>query len=160
MKSKGAAIERVVSPHVEAAEPMVTERYWIALALAVAVASCTRYREPPRAPFVPITVLESQYGHLITAGNHPTGDQRGTGDRIGLFRDRDGTIWGLPLMIASNGAVFVCVPPGLHHAKVTDTPPADAIVIGATNRPTGHREGTGKLEWLCEAPTTKRNCWG
>jgi hypothetical protein len=44
-------------------------------------------------------------------------------------------------MITSNRAVFVCIPAGLHHAKVTDTYPADAIVIGATNQPTGHREG-------------------
>ena len=117
MKSKGAAIERVVPPHVEAAKPMVARWYWIALAFAVAVAACTRYREAPRALFVAITVLESQYGHISIAGNHPTENQRGTGDRIGLFRDRDGTIWGLPLMIASNGGAFVCVPPGLQHAR-------------------------------------------
>jgi hypothetical protein len=146
---------------------MVAGRYWIALAFAVAVAACTRYREAPRAPFVPITVLESQYGHLITAGNHPitagnhpTGDQRGTGDRAGLFRDRDGTIWGLPLMITGNGAVFVCLPPGLHHAKVTDTYPADAIVIGATNQPTGHRQGTGKLELVMRGPNDETKLLG
>lgn len=160
MKCKGAAIERVVPPHVEAAKPMIAGWYWIALAFAVSVAACTRYREAPRAPFVPITVLESQYGHLITAGNHPTGDQRGSGDRIGLFRDRDGTIWGLPLMITTNGAVFVCVPPGLHHAKVTDTYPADAIVIGATNQPTGHREGTGKLELVMRGPNDETKLLG
>jgi hypothetical protein len=57
MKSKGAAIERVVPLHVDAAESMVAGWYWIALAFAVAVAACTRNREAPRAPFVPITVL-------------------------------------------------------------------------------------------------------
>jgi hypothetical protein len=55
-------------------------------------------------------------------------------------------------MITSNGAVLVCVPPGLHYTKVTDTYPADARVIGATNQPTGHREGTGKLELVMQGP--------
>jgi hypothetical protein len=96
MKSKGAAIEGVVPLHLGAAKSMVAGWYWIALAFAVAVAACTKSREAPRTPFVPITVLESQYGHLITAGNHPTRDQRGTGDWIVLFRDRDGTIWACP----------------------------------------------------------------
>jgi hypothetical protein len=76
IKSKGAAIERVVPLHFDAAKSMVAGWYWIALAFAVAVAACTRNREAPLAPFVPITVLESQYGHLITAGNHPMGDQK------------------------------------------------------------------------------------
>jgi hypothetical protein len=63
-------------------------------------------------------------------------------------------------MITSNGAVFVCVPPWLHHAKVTDTYPADAIVIGATNQPTGHREGTGKLELVMRGPNDETKLLG
>ena len=121
-------------------------------ALVAAVAACTKYRDPPIAPFVPISALESQYGHLITAGNHPTGDQSGTGDRVGLFRERDGTVWGLPLEITTSGVLVVCAPPGLHHAKVTDTYPAEQTVIGATNQPTGYRAGTGKLELVLRGP--------
>jgi hypothetical protein len=39
IKSKGAAIERVVPPLVAAAKSMVAGWYWIALAFAVAVAA-------------------------------------------------------------------------------------------------------------------------
>ena len=98
---------------------------------------------------MPLAQLEATYGPLITAGNHPTPDQHGTGDRVGLFQDRDGTIWGLPLTVADQGSVLGCAPAGLHESPVTDTLPADTkAVIGVTNEPTGWRGGTGKLELL------------
>ena len=48
---------------------------------------------------MPLAQIESGFGRLITAGNHPTPDQHGTGDRIGLLLDAGGTIWGLPLAV-------------------------------------------------------------
>ena len=125
---------------------------WILAVVAAVLAACNGHREPPRAPYVPLAGLEGQYGTLITAGNHPTNDINGTGDRMGLFRDAGGTVWGLPLTIASGGAVLGCAPPGLHDAKVTDTYPADAVIIGATNEPTGWRGSTGQLELLMRGP--------
>ena len=83
--------------------------------------------------------IESAFGPLVTAGNRPTADQMGTGDRVGLCRDSTGTIWGLPLTIAENGRVLVCAPATLRDASVTDHYPADLTVIGATNEPTGWR---------------------
>src|SRR5690242_12336067 len=74
-----------------------------------------------RAAYVPLTQLESVYGRLITAGNHPTPDQNGTGDRVGLFLDASGTIWGLPLAVEKGGEVLGCAPNELRRAGVTDT---------------------------------------
>ena len=111
--------------------------------------SCGRH-DPnrPRAAYVPLAQLESIYGHLITAGNHPTPDQNGTGDRVGLFLDANGTIWGLPLAAENGGEVLGCAPSELRRARVTDTYPIGASILGATNQPTGWRGGTGKLELL------------
>jgi hypothetical protein len=118
----------------------------------MAFAACARHPDPPRASFVPLEDLEHVYGHLITAGNHPTPDQNGTGDRLGLFLDTNGTIWGLPLTISPGGAVLGCAPPALHDSKITDTYPTGATIIGATNESTGWRGGTGKLELLLRGP--------
>jgi hypothetical protein len=92
--------------------------------MVIVLATACGPEERPQAEYVPIADLERVYGPLLTAGNHPTGDQNGTGDRLGLFRDADGTIWGLPLMIRSDGQVLGCAPAGLHDAEVTDTYPA------------------------------------
>jgi len=51
-------------------------------------------------------------------------------------------------IVESGGVVLGCAPPGLAGAKVTDTYPRGATVLGATNEPTGWRGGTGKLELL------------
>lgn len=117
-------------------------------AVLVALASCNDTSEKPRAPLVPLSQLEAAYGPLVTAGNHPTPDQHGTGDRIGLFQEPSGTLWGLPLSVAAHGAVLGCAPAGLREAPVTDTLPAGTRVIGLTNEPTGWRGGTGELELL------------
>src|ERR1700680_4121096 len=66
----------------------VLKRYcrWVAAAIAL-LARGSSHQERPRAPYVPLAELEAVYGPLIMAGNHPTSDQSGTGDRLGLFRD-------------------------------------------------------------------------
>jgi len=70
-------------------------RYWLLL-IPLLFLACTRHKERPRAAFVPLNQIENVFGPLITAGNHPTANQMGTGDRVGRFRDSDGMIWGLP----------------------------------------------------------------
>lgn len=119
---------------------------WVAIALLLT--ACSSHQDRPRAQYVPLTEIETVFGPLITAGNHPTGDQSGTGDRLGLFRNAGGTIWGLPLATMADGAVVGCAPPAVRDAPVTDSYPAGSTVIGATNEPTGWRGGTGKLELL------------
>ena len=120
---------------------------WVA-AMGLLLTACSSHQDRPRAQYVPLTELESVFGPLITAGNHPTADQSGTGDRLGLFRSAGGTIWGLPLVVREDGTVLGCAPPAVRDAQVTDSYPAGFIVIGATNEPTGWRGGTGRLELL------------
>ncbi|HLX45482.1 MAG TPA: hypothetical protein VKR43_18680 [Bryobacteraceae bacterium] len=115
---------------------------------AIAFNGCAKPREPERASYVPLAEVEAAFGPLITAGNHPTLDQHGTGERVGLFRDASGELWGLPLTAASNGSVLACAPPLVRQGKVTDTFPAGSTIIGSTNEPTGWRGGTGDLELL------------
>src|ERR1700722_18019150 len=86
-------------------------RIFIIIAIAgatIAFTGCARPPESARAPYVPLAEVEATYGALITAGNHPTLDQHGTGERVGLFRDASGEVWGLPLTAASNGSVLAC----------------------------------------------------
>lgn len=118
------------------------------ITLAMAFTACGGSNDPGRAAYLPLDKVQAAYGPLITAGNHPTPDQNGTGERVGLFQDASGTVWGLPLSIAGNGEVLACVPPGLHDGKVTDNFPAGSTIIGSTNAPTGWRGGTGNLELL------------
>lgn len=124
---------------------------WIILGvsiLLIAVSGC-RPERPRVAYGVPVAELEQSYGRLITVSNMPTPDQNGTGDRLGLFRDGGGTIWGIPLTIGENGSVIGCAPPALHEAPISDRLPANtAEVVGAANEPNGWRGGTGKLELL------------
>ena len=123
---------------------------WMIWAVPVVVlfTACSAHKDRPRAAYAPVAELETEFGPLIAAGNHPTGDQSGTGDRLGLFRDPRGTIWGLPLTVSVNGSVLGCAPPALQHAPITDTYPAETTLVGVTNEPTGWRGGTGKLELL------------
>lgn len=104
--------------------------------------------QQPRAAYVPISQLEQHYGKLITVSNAPTPDQHGTGDRLGIFRDNSGTVWGIPLTIADNGDLLGCAPPMLRELAVTDTLPDAVDIIGAVNQPSGWRGGTGELELL------------
>jgi hypothetical protein len=112
----------------------------------VAIEGCGAHRGPERASYVSLDEVEAAYGRLITTGNHPTPQQNGTGERIGLFEDASGTIWGIPLIVGNGGSIFACAPPELRKADVTDTFPPDSAIIGATNEPTGWRQGTGHLE--------------
>jgi hypothetical protein len=123
----------------------------VGTSLAIVIFSCGRHHDPAQALYVPLAEVETTYGPLITAGNHPTPDQNGTGERVGLFRDKDGTVWGLPVTVADSGAVLACAPPALHEQKITDTFPAGSTIIGSTNEPTGWRGGTGQLEILLRA---------
>jgi hypothetical protein len=126
---------------------MKHQLHLFAIVFVVAL-SCGRPHDPAQAPYIPLTDVQTTYGPLITAGNHPTPDQNGTGERVGLFRDPNGTIWGLPVTVAGNGVILACAPPALHDQKITDTFPAGSTVIGSTNEPTGWRGGTGRLEIL------------
>lgn len=123
---------------------------WGCLALAfMTLTSCRHAEQSPRATYVPIAQIEQVFGRLITVSNAPTPDQHGTGDRLGLFQDKNGTVWGIPLTIAENGNTLGCAPPTLHDAPVSDTLPANAgEIVGAVNEPSGWRSGTGKLELL------------
>ncbi len=98
------------------------------------------------ASYQTLEEVEATYGNLVTAGNHPTPDQNGTGERVGLFRDGHGTIWGLPVTVEQDGTILGCAPPALRDQRVTDTIPFGSTVIGSTNQPTGWRGGTGELE--------------
>jgi len=131
---------------------IIRQYSWFVFGAYLALTACRAHPEPPLAPFVPIGDLERTYGHLITAGNHPTPDQHGTGDRVAFFLDDTGNIWGLPLATTSTGAVLACAPPALHDSKVTDTYPAGNTILGSTNEPTGWRGGTGKMELLLRGP--------
>lgn len=116
--------------------------------VTMAFTACGKHHDPAQAPYLSLGEVEATYGPLITAGNHPTPDQNGTGERVGLFQDASGTVWGLPLSVTTSGGVLACAPPALHDQKVTDTFPAGSTIIGSTNEPTGWRGGTGNLEVL------------
>ena len=81
--------------------------------------------------------VERTYGVLVAAGNRPTPYQHGTGERMGLFEDANGEIWGLPLNTATGGDILACAPASLRDQRVTDRVPAGSTVVGATNEPTG-----------------------
>ena len=116
------------------------------LSATLFVVSCKS--KPPQAAYVPISQLEQSFGRLITVANAPTPDQHGTGDRLGLFRDDTGTVWGIPLSFTDNGEVLGCAPPKLRELSVSDTLPPGVEIVGANNEPSGWRGGTGKLELL------------
>jgi hypothetical protein len=122
------------------------QRRNIACAAILLLARCGGKPAATRASYESLAVLQGRFGSLVTTGNHPTPDQYGTGDRVGFFRDADGTVWGLPLSIGREGAVVGCAPVALRGAAVTDEFPASATIVGSTNAPTGWRGGTGGLE--------------
>jgi hypothetical protein len=109
------------------------------------VFGCSGEREPQRAPYVPVQQVEAQYGRLVSTANYPSPDQYGTGERLGIFEDKGGTLWGLPITVDNAGSVRACAPDALRDSPLTDTVPM-GMLVGATNTPTGWRGGTGKLE--------------
>jgi hypothetical protein len=113
---------------------------------AVALCGCTHYG--PQSTYVPIEAVEAEYGRLLTVGNHPTPDQFGNGERVGLFASREGTLWGLPIAVGIDGSLLACAPAALHDAPVTGKLPKGTEVVGAANLPTGWRGGTGDLEFI------------
>jgi len=119
------------------------------LMTALLLGTSCNSKESPRAAYVPVAQLEQTYGRLIAVANSPTPNQNGTGDLLGLFRGDDGTVWGIPLSVGSDGTVLGCAPPMLREAPVSDTLPSDAVeIVGAANEPNGWREGTGRLGLL------------
>ena len=122
---------------------------WAILIVVLILCTSCKSEEAPRAAYVPLDQLETTYGRLISVGNCPTPNQNGTGDLMGLFRDHTGTVWGIPLLIGSDGIVLGCAPPKLRDAPVSGVVPADAVeIVGTANQPTGWRGGTGKLGLL------------
>jgi hypothetical protein len=120
---------------------------WL-LVCAVLFTACARDKDRPRAPYVSLKEVENVFVPSGHCGQSPDVRSMGPGDRLGLFRDSAGTIWGLPLTIADDGSVLICAPSTLRNAPITDHYPAGATVIGAMNEPTGWRGSTGKLELL------------
>ena len=118
-------------------------------AIAIVLLASCRHEQRPQAARVPVAQLEKSYGRLFAIANEPTPDQHGTGDRLGLFQDDSGTVWGIPLMIDENGNVLGCAPPMLRDAPASDMLPESSVeIVGAANEPTGWREGSGKLGLL------------
>lgn len=116
-------------------------------ALSLACFSCGSRHSGGQSPYRPIGDVESVYGPMIAAANHPTADQHGTGEPIGLFRDASGTIWGLALEIDGN-IVSACAPASLRDAGITGDIDAESTIVGAANEPTGWRGGTGDINLL------------
>jgi hypothetical protein len=69
---------------------------WLAI-LSLQLTACSKHHDRAKAPYVPLPELEATFGPLITAGNHPTPDQTGNGQRMGLFRDGEGRSGAFPL---------------------------------------------------------------
>jgi hypothetical protein len=119
------------------------------LATALLLLGSCGSEKRPEVRRVPVAEIEKTYGRLFAVANEPTPDQHGTGDRIGLFRDDNGTVWGIPLAIDESGNVLACAPPALRDAPPSDTIPDSSFeIIGAANEPTGWRGGTGKFGLL------------
>lgn len=128
----------------------------MAVLLAGCIALSCGGTEPRRAALGGLSELEQRYGELLTVANHPTPDQHGTGERLGIFRDANGTIWGIPLLLDARGNVAGCLKEKIESLPVTDTLPSDtAEIIGGTNTPTGWRGGTGELELVVRASDGK-----
>jgi len=116
------------------------------LIAAALLCACSRSHRSLSTQYRPLAEVEAVYGRFVTAGNHPTQDQHGTGERVGVFQDAEDTVWVLPLASASDGSLLACAPLELHTAKTTGAFPAESTILGATNKPTGWRGGTGSLE--------------
>ena len=67
---------------------------WSVIVTAILLTASCSHTERPQVAYVPIAQLEQSYGRLSTVSNEPTPGQHETGDRLGLFRDERGTVWG------------------------------------------------------------------
>ena len=112
-------------------------------AVGMLCSACRSPRGDAESAYLPLSEIQPEFGTLIATGNQPTRDQGGTGDRIGLFRDSAGFVWGLPISVSGDGTVRACAPMTLRGRNVTDDLPAGATIVGSTNAPTGWRGGTG-----------------
>jgi hypothetical protein len=115
-------------------------------AVGMLCSACRSPRGDAESAYLPLSEIQPEFGTLIATGNQPTRDQGGTGDRIGLFRDSAGFVWGLPISVSGDGTVRACAPMTLRGRNVTDDLPAGATIVGSTNAPTGWQGGTGVLE--------------
>jgi hypothetical protein len=116
-------------------------------ALVLAFSACGSRHSGARSPYRPIGEVESLYGPMVAAANHPTPDQHGTGEPVGLFRDATGTVWGLALAI-NGDLVSACAPSSLRDARITGDIDAESTIVGSANEPTGWRGGTGDINLL------------
>jgi hypothetical protein len=127
----------------------------ICLLLTGLLSSCVEER-PRHAYKISPEELERRFGRIVTVANMPTPDQNGTGDKMGLFRDKDDTFWGVPVSVGENQSLVGCAPRELEEAKVSDTLPSDTKeIIGAANEPTAWRGGTGELKLLLRTHQNK-----
>jgi hypothetical protein len=124
--------------------------------LTALLSACEKEPTPPSTYKISAEDLEKRFGEIIEVANIPTPDQHGTGDKMGLFRDKNDTIWGVPVSVGENQSLIGCAPPELETAKVSDTLPSDTVkIVGATNEPTAWRGGTGELKLLLRISQNK-----
>jgi len=118
------------------------------IGLASLFSACEEKR--PGAVFnVSAEELEERFGQIIEVANIPTPAQHGTGDKMGLFQDKEDTFWGVPVSVGPGQSLVGCAPPDLEKISVSDTLPSDTVeIVGATNEPTSWRAGTGALKLL------------
>jgi hypothetical protein len=117
--------------------------------------ACTEER-PRQAYEISAEDLEKRFGKIITVANIPTSSQYGTGNKVGLFRDKDDTFWGIPVSIGENQSLVGCAPPDLDKVQISDTLPSDTVnIVGAANEPTAWRGGTGELRLLIRTSQNK-----
>lgn len=123
--------------------------------LTALLSSCVEER-PLAAYKISAEELEKRFGPIVTVANIPTPSQKGTGDKLGLFLDKDGTFWGVPVSVGENQSLVGCAPPELEKARVSHTLRSDTVeVVGAANEPTAWRGGTGELKLLLRTSQNK-----
>jgi len=83
--------------------------------------SCGRHDpKRPRAAYLPLAQFETVWPPDYSR-KPPYAGPEWTGDRVGLFLDASGAVWGLPLAVENGGEVLGCAPNELRRARVTDT---------------------------------------
>ncbi len=124
--------------------------------LAALLSACEKEPPPPSTYTISAEDLEKRFGKIIEVANIPTPDQHGTGDKMGLFHDKQDTFWGVPVSVGENQSLVGCAPPELEKAPVSDTLPSDTVeIVGVTNEPTAWRGGTGELKLVLRTSQNK-----